>query len=109
MKKITVKEVKRTHVRVFQFGYGELHNLLSFRKPYAYTAGVYGWNADVYSYANTALMVGYRPTGEKVNPAIYKPFETMAGLVIADNNLNLDEKIEKVDNLLEKFMEVLGC
>lgn len=109
MKKITAKEVKRTHVRVFQFGCEELHNLLSFRKPYAYTAGVYGWNADVYSYANTALTTGYRPTGEKVNPAIYEPFETMASSVIADRNLSWAEKKEKVSGLFEDFMEVLGC
>lgn len=107
MKKITAKEVKRTHSKVYQFGYGELHNLLSFRKPYAYTAGVYGWNADIYSYASTALTVGYRPIGGKVNPAIYKPFETMAGLVIADKTLSLDEKREKVNNLLDKFMEAI--
>lgn len=109
MKQITAKEVKATHVRTLQFGYGEIYNLLTFKNPYAYTAGIYGWNADVYSYGTTAIMIGYRPTGEKVNPEIYKPYETEAALVIADKNLNWDEKKEKMIGLFEDFMEVLGC
>lgn len=109
MKQITAKEVKRTHVRTLQFGYGELHNLLYFRRPYAYTAGVYGWNADIYEYASTAITVGDRPFGEKVKPGTYKPYDIMAGLVLADKNLNYDEKKVKITGLLEDFMEVLGC
>lgn len=109
MKQITAKEVKRTHTRVLQFGYGELHNLLTFQSPYAYTAGIYGWNADVYSYVSTAITVGDRPFGERVKPGTYKPYETMAGLVMADRNLSWEEKEGKVNGLFEDFMEVLGC
>lgn len=107
MKKITAKEVKATHVNVIQVGYCELGNLLTFKNPYAYTAGIYGWNADVYSYGTTAIVTGYRPFGKKVNPGTYKTYETMAGLVISDKALSLDEKREKVNNLLDKFMEVI--
>lgn len=109
MKKITAKEVKATHVNVIQVGYCELGNLLTFKQPYAYTSGVYGWNADVYSYGTTAIVTGYRPFGKKVNPGTYKTYETMAGLVMADKNLSWEEKEVKVTGLLEDFMEVLGC
>lgn len=109
MKKITMKEVKRTHINVIQVDYCKLGNLLSFRQPYAYTSGVYGWNADIYSYGTTAIVTGSRPFGRKIDPEIIKTYEDEAGKVLFDRHMTIEEKESQVDNLLEKLMEVIGC
>lgn len=32
----------------------------------AYTAGVYGWNADIYEFDTFAIVTGYRPFGKDI-------------------------------------------
>lgn len=50
--------VGRPTVRV---GYCDLGGVLSGIEPDYYTAGVYGWNCDVYVIAGLAICTGYRP------------------------------------------------
>ena len=49
---------------VIKVGYCDMQDALKWREPNFYTAGVYGWNADVYviSY-DTVIVTGYRPFG----------------------------------------------
>ena len=42
----TAKAVKEQATPI-KFGYCELSNLLADYPPYAYTCGVYGWDADI--------------------------------------------------------------
>ena len=49
---------------VIKVGYCDLQDALKWREPNFYTAGVYGWNADVYVIdAETVIVTGYRPFG----------------------------------------------
>ena len=60
--KTTKRAVKEGYYRILSVGYCGLQSLLSHESPVAYTAGVYGWNADVYQiWPNTAIVTGYRP------------------------------------------------
>ena len=60
--KTTKRAVKEGYHRILSVGYCALQSLLSHESPVAYTAGVYGWNADVYEiFPNTAIVTGYRP------------------------------------------------
>ena len=52
------ESVGRPTVRV---GYCDLQDALSGIEPDYYTAGVYGWNCDVYVIAGLAICTGYRP------------------------------------------------
>lgn len=52
------ESVGRPTVRV---GYCDLQDALSGIDPDYYTAGVYGWNCDVYVIAGLAICTGYRP------------------------------------------------
>ena len=52
------ESVGRPTVRV---GYCDLQDALSGITPDYYTAGVYGWNCDVYVIAGLAICTGYRP------------------------------------------------
>lgn len=61
--KTTKKATQNNYNKVIKAFYAELHYLLKFTEPVAYTSGVYGWNADIYDFGNTAIVTGYRPFG----------------------------------------------
>lgn len=52
------ESVGRPTVRV---GYCDLQDVLQGIEPDYYTAGIYGWNCDVYVIAGLAICTGYRP------------------------------------------------
>lgn len=64
MKKTTRKEVMATHQHVLRIGNCQLQMLLCCHDADAYTSGVYGWNADIYSVGNIAIITGYRSFGD---------------------------------------------
>lgn len=77
--KVSMKEVKATHTHVIQIGYCALQNLLRCEAAWNYTSGVYGWNADVYSYGSIAIVTGYRPFGDIIpRYETVKKYETKA-------------------------------
>lgn len=60
----TKKYINQTNKTVILIPYCEMQEALIFEHPEAYTAGVYGWNADVYRVnADTVIVTGYRPFG----------------------------------------------
>ena len=53
-----------TFENVIKVGYCDMEDALKWREPNFYTAGVYGWNADVYVIDDdTVIVTGYRPFG----------------------------------------------
>ena len=62
--RVTRKEVLLHYNNIISVGYCDLQWLLKNREANCCTAGVYGWNADVYVIDNdTAIVTGYRPFG----------------------------------------------
>ena len=62
--KITKKAIMSAYRNVIKVGYCEMQDALKWREPNFYTAGVYGWNADVYVIdRDTVIVTGYRPFG----------------------------------------------
>ena len=54
---------------VIKVGYCDLQDALKWREPNFYTAGVYGWNSDVYVIDHdTVIVTGYRPFGNMELP-----------------------------------------
>lgn len=61
---MTKKAVVNTYPHIICVSYCALQHLLRGISPIAYTSGIYGWNADVYSISkDTAIVTGYRPFG----------------------------------------------
>ena len=61
---VTKKAIMNSYNNVIRVGYCDLQSALAWREPNFYTAGVYGWNADVYVIdAGTVIVTGYRPFG----------------------------------------------
>lgn len=60
----TKKAIMGAFENVIRVGYCDMQDALKWREPNFYTAGVYGWNADVYVIDNdTVIVTGYRPFG----------------------------------------------
>ena len=61
---ITKKAIMSAYRNVIKVGYCDLQDALKWREPNFYTAGVYGWNSDVYVIdCDTVIVTGYRPFG----------------------------------------------
>lgn len=76
--KATRKSINETFRSVYQVPYCSAQYLTMDVAPMAYTAGVYGWNADVYAMGSTALVTGYRPFGKEVDRNVIDLFEDRA-------------------------------
>lgn len=61
---ITKKAIMSAYHNVIKVGYCDMQDALKWREPNFYTAGVYGWNADIYVIDyDTVIVTGYRPFG----------------------------------------------
>ena len=104
-KKITQREVKVTHTTAIQVGYCDLQRLLKHEQPYAYTSGIYGWNADIYSFGNVAIVTGYRAFGEIKPPyELVAKYETKA-FAIDESGLTWDQRKQLKRELISEFIE----
>ena len=67
--RITKKAIMNAYSNVIKVGYCDMQDALKWREPNFYTAGVYGWNADVYVIdLDTVIVTGYRPFGNMELP-----------------------------------------
>ena len=62
--KTTKKAIMSAFENVIRVGYCDMQSALTWREPNFYTAGVFGWNADVYVIDDdTVIVTGCRPFG----------------------------------------------
>ena len=100
----TQKYIKSSYKSIIQVGYSVLQNLLKYKQPWYYTAGTYGWNADVYVIKGVAIVTGYRPFGNiKASYDVCRKYDNDAE-DINNQSLSFDEKKEKIDVLIEDFI-----
>lgn len=65
---ITKKQITNAFKHVIKAGYCEFQKELAGLDRNWYTAGTYGWNADIYVLdRDTVLVTGYRPFGERMD------------------------------------------
>lgn len=104
----TKKEIMKGY-NCIEAGYCGLQNLLTFRGATAYTCGVYGWNADVYTFPDIAecgsyaIVTGFRPFGGiKPNYKIIQKYEKKAEIL--HEKYCCDKLRKKLDKLIKKFI-----
>lgn len=62
--KTTKRAIMHAYENVIKVDYCDLQDALKWREPDFYTAGVYGWNSDVYVIDySTVIVTGCRPFG----------------------------------------------
>jgi hypothetical protein len=83
-----------------------MQTLLQFKSPIYYTAGVYGWNADIYDINGVAIVTGYRPgVGVGVAYDIIRKYENKARNVMNDIKKDYKQKQKAIEKLLYKFID----
>ena len=87
--------------------YCDLQDLLYYRNASAYTCGVYGWNADIYTFGDTAIVTGYRPFGRKTDSKIIRAYNDLAKTIRNEYRYTWKEQEELLDQLIDEFLEVL--
>jgi hypothetical protein len=99
--KTTAKEMSQYH-RIFRVGYCELQSLLKYRSPFAYSCGVYGWNADYYDIDGVLIATGYRSMplskNTKGNYQTARDFEARAE----------GKDFEETEALLKEFIKTIS-
>lgn len=100
----TCKQVRE--VNAIKIGYCGAWYLLRGLEPVGYTAGVYGWNEDIYYVGNnTYIATGYRPHGtRKVPYELLESYEKQAK-AICEGTEDYDDKIAKIEEIRKEFLK----
>ena len=103
--KTTQKAIKENYRKIINVGYAELQSLLKHLEPIAYTAGAYGWNADIYTIDGVAIVTGYRPFGNiKADYDICEKYENEANQIM-QSVYNYEECKTALNNLINEFIK----
>lgn len=104
--KSTRKAIVESYNNIICVGYCELQNLLNCESPSFYTCGVYGWNANIYDFGNTAICTGYRPFGNASAPyGLIAYYEKLAEPIARDYHMPWAERKQKLDELIQQFID----
>ena len=100
-----MRDIKSQYPTIIKIGYCDLQNMLCMDDPTAYTAGVYGWNADIYPIASgVAICTGYRPFGNvKPDRETVSRYEKRAREMRRDL-WNAEELAARLHNLQMEFV-----
>lgn len=100
--KITKKAIMGAYRNIIKVGYCDMQDALKWREPNFFTAGVYGWNSDVYVIDyDTVIVTGYRPFGNVELPReVIDKLNKCAESITRDLNYDL-AKIYLKNNLDE--------
>ena len=67
--RVSQKSIKEAFSYIIPIGYCQACKMLAHHSPNFYTAGMYGWNSDIYVIDNnTAIVTGYRTFGTIKQP-----------------------------------------
>ena len=104
----TKKAIKNNYGKIVRVPYCDLTYLLSFKDAFAYTAGIYGWNADIYDLEGIALVTGYRTFGD-ISPdfELTDKYNKKAKEVM-DTVYNYEDCKKAMDSLIHEFLKELG-
>ena len=105
--KTTRKAVVNGSVNVRCAGYCDLQNLLRNHSAVAYTAGVYGWNFDVYEVYGVTICTGYRNMPGKRLDGVQE-YEKKAREIWGNYSTPYEEQKEKTEILLQEFCKLNG-
>ena len=102
--KTTEKAIRNSGDFVLSVGYCDLWHLLIYHSPVAYTAGVYGWNFDVYELYGVIICTGYRRMPGKRARKV-REYEQSAKEVYNNSTLSFDEKEQTIERILKEFIK----
>ena len=109
MKYLTTKKaVRNGYVHTIGISYCDAQDLLYFRSPVAYSAGVYGWACDYYSFGDTVISTGYAPLATRNATVSYgrvRWYNDKAKAIVNQYEIPYEQRKADVEALLEAFIE----
>lgn len=109
--KLTKEWVKENFDSILQIGYCQLDNVLKNVNNLhfqGHTEGVYGWNADIYSFYHNgeriAIVTGSRPFGKKCNYEIVKKYNNIGRLIFPYID-NIEERQRVAGLIVSDFID----
>ena len=105
--KTTNKAIKENFYHVVRVGYCDLQYLLNGCDAFAYTSGVYGWNANFYDIDGVCICTGYRSlTGERLPDGVVTRYNNKAKQIIDKYDWTDYKKKQKaLERLRQKFVD----
>lgn len=101
----TKKYINAIENNIIQIPYCNIQHLLEFVEPNYYHAGVYGWNCDIYIFNDCTIVTGYRPFGNiKPKYELCRKYDDLARNIRSDYNLNWEAQLDKINALLNEFI-----
>ena len=106
--KTTAKAIRENYgSRILSIGYCQAQALLRYETPFAYSAGVYGWNCDYYDIDGVCISTGCRPIGRDVDYNVLESYESTANTVIRmfDSWEGLEVRQKEIRKHLRAFIK----
>ena len=100
----TKKQIRENFYNILSIGYCSADSLLQHVRPFAYSAGVYGWSCDYYDIDGVCISTGYSPIGTDTDYNLLKEFENAAQKINSNYELNYTERKEATNKLLHDFI-----
>ena len=103
----TNKQIKNNYGYIVRVGYCDLQDLLTYKEPFAYTCGVYGWNADFFDLDGICICTGYRSlVGERLPSDIVIKYQNKAKAIKSRYNFTEYKKERAaLERLRKKFAD----
>lgn len=106
--KVSKKEIRNNFNNIITISYCGGWYLLQGIEPDFYTCGVYGWNEDIYKIDyNTIITTGYRPIDGVRDYEITTLYNEKARLVYNDCNIDYKKKMQKIEKLRNRYIEIM--
>lgn len=99
----TRKAIVNGSAHMISIGYCDAASLLINHQPIAYTAGVYGWNFDVYEIDGVTICTGYRGMPGRCAYDV-REWDRKARAILDDYNRPFEERRAEVENLLHEYL-----
>ena len=104
---VTRKYIKAVYGNsVFSVGYCGAWHLLSGTSPFAYNAGIYGWNCDYYNFGGVIICTGYRPHGRGCHDITDK-YEKIATEIYNNRDLSWQDRDAQIAAIREQWIKEL--
>ena len=107
--KVTMREVRNNYRNIVAIGYCEMQALLSYETPFAYSAGVYGWNCDYYDIDGVCISTGYRPIGRHIDYEKLQEAEKAAQEIWDNYGLDYASRAIRVKDVLRALLADLDA
>lgn len=104
--KVTAASIRKLSAKKIALGYCEAPYLLRNHEPIAYTAGIYGWNFDVYAINGVVVCTGYRGmVGSNPKVPVEEYEKRARELAMVKTFEESNKAREEVERLLAEWLE----